>query len=55
MNSEFRTLTAHQQTAVNAAISECRRTDAHSTINATDGEAYAYPKRDGIAWGITEG
>lgn len=55
MNSEWNTLTPEQRTAVQAVIKEVRKTGERAAQKITGGDVYAYPHRDGIAWGVNAG
>lgn len=37
------------------AVAQCRETGKRASIPTEKGDAYAYPHRDGIAWGINGG
>jgi hypothetical protein len=53
---EFDTLTAEQQQAVEQVIGLARQHGDRHTKDLPDGsEAYAYPHRRGIAWGVNGG
>ena len=38
--------------AIEIAILKARASKARETVQAEKGEAYAYPHRDGTAWGV---
>jgi hypothetical protein len=49
------TLKAHYGAAIETAIGKAKAMRDRATVAASDGaEVYAYPHREGIAWGVTD-